>query len=217
MPLVGFLSTVEQSERSGTRCPFYLGKVPLRAELPELAEDLEQWTSLIDELASASFGPLHRDGMYTYFGCDRNVTPTHFDGFENLLICLCGTKRVWLYPPSDARYLYAAAGDKLDPSRSAAPPFQAFEDMSSELRATFPNVKHTSPLEVTLYPGDMLYLPACWWHCVEGSRERNMIVNWWFDVHSKKRAHEGAVGRGSEQAFERAPHASAMVDERMSQ
>ena len=131
--------------------------------------------------------------MYTYFGCDRNVTATHFDGYENLLVCLSGTKRLWLYPPSDARYLYAGAGAKGDASRAAAPPFQTFEQLPAELRASFGDVAHARPLEVLLGPGDCLYLPACWWHCVEGSRERNMILNWWFDVHDKKRNHEGKL------------------------
>ena len=54
-------------------------------------------------------------------------------------------------------------------------------------------MRHAQPLEVNLGPGDFLYLPACWWHCVEGSRERNMILNWWFDVHPAKRLHEGHV------------------------
>jgi hypothetical protein len=131
--------------------------------------------------------------VYTYFGCDRNVTATHFDGYENLLVCLSGTKRLWLYPPSDARYLYAGAGAKGDASRAAAPPFQTFEQLPAELRASFGDVAHARPLEVHLGPGDCLYLPACWWHCVEGSRERNMILNWWFDVHEKKRNHEGEL------------------------
>ena len=42
------------------------------------------------------------------------------------------------------------------------------------------------------FKGDFLYLPALWWHCVEGSRERNMILNWWFAIHPAKRSHEGA-------------------------
>ena len=110
-----------------------------------------------------------------------------------VLVCLCGTKRLWLYPPSDARHLYAAAGAKRDGSRAAAPPFQAYDEMPAALRASFPETKHAQPLEVHLGPGDFLYLPACWWHCVEGSRERNMILNWWFAVRPEKRAHGGPV------------------------
>lgn len=125
-------------------------------------------------------------GVYTYFGCDRNVTSTHYDRSENLLICIAGTKRLWLYPPSDASNLYPASAS--DASRSAAPPFQAFEQLTPKLKAAYPNLAHARPVEANLRPGDMLYLPACWWHCVEGSRERNMILNWWFALHPTKTA-----------------------------
>lgn len=177
LPLVAFLDAVEESERNGTRCPFYLGKVPLRAELPELHAELEAHLPEAVARLSSCFGPLIPQGIFTYFGCDRNVTSTHFDKSENLLLCVCGTKRLWLYPPSDAKYLYPVAGK--DGSRSAAPPFTSFEELPSRLRETFAKVAHASPREVNLQAGDILYLPACWWHCVEGSRERNMIVNWW--------------------------------------
>ena len=50
---------------------------------------------------------------------------------------------------------------------------------------------HATPIEINLRPGDLFYSPACWWHCVEGSRERNMILNWWFDLHPRKKAHDG--------------------------
>lgn len=122
------------------------------------------------------------------------VTPTHFDGFENLLVVVSGTKRLWLYPPSDARHLYCAGGTRKEPSRATAPPFQTHDEMQPEMQRTFPEVAHARPLEVRLDAGDFLYLPACWWHCVEGSRERNMIINWWFAVHPRKRGYEGDFG-----------------------
>ena len=40
---------------------------------------------------------------------------------------------------------------------------------------------------MVLQAGDVLYLPALWWHCVEGSRDRNMILSYWFDIHPHKR------------------------------
>ena len=168
-------------------------KVPLRSALPELADDLAAAASPVHALAAECFGPLHKEGVFTYFGCDRNVTPTHFDGFENLLVCLCGTKRLWLYPPSDARHLYCGGGPRREPSRAAAPPFQVYDELTEELRAALPEVAHARPLEVELRKGDFLYLPSCWWHCVEGSRERNMILNYWFGVRDSKRLHEGGV------------------------
>ena len=131
------------------------------------------------------FGPLIPAGIYTYFGCDRNVTPTHFDPYENLLLCVSGTKRLWLFPPADAPCLYPIPG-RADASRSAAPPFKRHAELPPATRDAYPRLAGARPLEVRLGAGDLLYLPACWWHCVEGSRERNMILNWWFRLHPDK-------------------------------
>ena len=49
----------------------------------------------------------------------------------------------------------------------------------SKLEAQFPGA--------CLEAGDVLYLPQCWWHCVEGSVERNMILNYWLRIHPSKR------------------------------
>merc|ERR1711908_39274 len=41
VPLCGILESIEASETNGSWMPFYMGKVPLRSELPELAEDID--------------------------------------------------------------------------------------------------------------------------------------------------------------------------------
>ena len=162
--------------------------MPLRAELPEIADEIQSAHASPVAPLSACFGPLVPQGVFTYFGCDRNVTSTHFDRSENLMLCVCGTKRLWLYPPSDAAALYPIPNR--DGSRAAAPPFQTYEQLSDQMRARFPLLAHARPVEVELSAGDVLYLPACWWHCVEGSQERNMIVNWWMDLHPTKRSRD---------------------------
>ena len=184
-PLSEFLELVEQAEERRERCPMYLGKVPLRTELPELDADIASaGTPPIDALLDCFGAPLPQ-GLYAYLGCAGNVTATHFDASENLMLCVYGTKRLWLYPPSDAGCLYPAA--KQDGSRACAPPFQTFSELPEWLRRTFPRYADARPIEVSLMPGDILYLPACWWHCVEGSHERNMIISYWMDLHPQKR------------------------------
>ena len=183
--LSAFLEAVEQAEAQQRRCPVYLGKVPLRTELPELnGVIMDAGTPPVDALKDCFGAPLPQ-GLFTYFGCAGNVTATHFDESENLMLCLYGTKRLWLYPPSDADSLYPAA--KQGGTRACAPPFQTYEELPEWLRATFPRFAGARPIEVNLVAGDILYLPACWWHCVEGSWERNMIINWWMDLHPQKR------------------------------
>jgi hypothetical protein len=192
LPLGEFLDAVDAAEGCGARCPYYLGKVALRHALPELADALEAASTAAcapPQLFASCFGPLVPEGVFTYFGCDRNVTATHLDNSENLLLCLRGTKRLWLYPPSDVRYLYPAA-ERARITRADAPPFRRLDELPPGLRSQFGKIAHASPVEVHLQAGDLLYLPACWWHCVEGSRERNMILNWWFGLHPMKAAQE---------------------------
>merc|ERR1719330_877710 len=172
--------------------PFYLGKVPLAQELPELAEEIAQAQTCPRREYGSCFGGLVPQGVFTYLGCGRNTTPVHFDAYENLMLCLCGSKRVWLYPPCDAPFLYPVGDGVMYPesdfSRSAAIPFRRFDDLPADLRARYPRLSRARPVEVSLRAGDVLYLPCCWWHCVEGSEGRNMILNWWFHVHPEKRA-----------------------------
>lgn len=184
LPLAAFLDGVVAHEEDGARVPFYLGKVPLAKELPELAQDIQAAPSCPEREYGTCFGPRVPEGVFTYFGCARNTTPVHFDAHENLMLCVCGTKRLWLYPPSDARYLYPTN----DWSRSAVLPFMGYDELTSDLQERYSLVQHASPVEVIVHPGDILYLPMCWWHCVEGSDDRNMILNWWFLVHPEKRA-----------------------------
>jgi len=185
LPLGALLGAIETHEREGMRMPFYLGKVPLRAELPELAKEIDDAPTCPQRLYGECFGELKPEGVYTYLGCGRNTTPVHFDAHENLCLCLCGSKRVWCYPPSDARYLYPVN----DFTRSAVVPFiRNLGELTEELQETYAHSALAHPVEVMLSAGDMLYLPSCWWHCFEGSQDRNMILNWWFDLHPEKRA-----------------------------
>jgi hypothetical protein len=125
-----------------------------------------------------------------YLRCEQQVTATHFDNSENVLVCFHGTKRLWLYPPSDTPHIYPAAG-RARTTRADAPPFRTLDELPDELRATFAHIARArGPLEVRLHAGDVLYLPACWWHCVEGSKERNMILTYWFGLHPRKAAQE---------------------------
>lgn len=187
LPFEAFLDRVEEHERDSCGVPFYLGKVPLNVELPELAQEIDRAETCPQRIYGSCFGKLNPDGVFTYMGCGRNTTSVHFDMRENLLLCVNGTKRLWLFPPRDACNLYPVFTHSMhDFSRSAAPPFTTFEELSPELQKTYPLLRGSQHVEVNLSAGDMLYLPSCWWHCVEGSQDRNMILNWWFDWHPEK-------------------------------
>ena len=48
--------------------------------------------------------------------------------------------------------------------------------------AQCPLYQHASPMIVHVRAGDILYLPAFWFHHVQQKGARVVAVNWWFDV-----------------------------------
>eukprot|EP00438_Fugacium_kawagutii_P033196 Skav219810 [mRNA] locus=scaffold147:267754:274989:- [translate_table: standard] len=108
--------------------PYYLGKVPLQAELPELAQEVtEAETSPQQDMGPGMslevFSAL-RPIQWTTLFCSQDLRSamksTTFPvsvglakgaALRNLMVCLCGQKRIWLYPPGDARYVYPISKD----------------------------------------------------------------------------------------------------------
>jgi peptidyl-lysine (3S)-dioxygenase / protease len=51
------------------------------------------------------------------------------------------------------------------------------------LPGALPDGSH--PLQIVLYPGDTLYLPAGWWHHVRQSTRCTIALNWWYDTEMR--------------------------------
>ncbi|XP_069554850.1 tRNA wybutosine-synthesizing protein 5 [Brachyistius frenatus] len=77
---------------------------------------------------------------------------THYDVMDNLLAQVTGMKRVVLYSPQDALHLYLS-GDKSEVLDIDAPDLKQFPEF---VKAT----RH----ECVLEPGDLLFIPALWFH-----------------------------------------------------
>jgi len=117
------------------------------------------------------------------FGC---VTPTHFDLCHGLLTQIAGRKRVLLVPPEHTRSMYRADPSGVNGNSSPvdlalfvtglAGPGRGFRDETSKEtnedaereRARFSKLRVAlgEIREVTLEPGDTLYIPPFWWHHV---------------------------------------------------
>jgi tRNA G37 N-methylase Trm5 len=87
----------------------------------------------------------------------------HYDVLDNVLVQLVGTKSVLLFPPAAAGGLYLNASSSALPTRAL---WHAEE--APALHAAFPRyaAARAAAHEVTLAPGDALFIPALWAHAV---------------------------------------------------
>lgn len=89
----------------------------------------------------------------------RLVGPLHYDHVDNLHGIVYGRKRITLFAPEDLRYLYPSSIFSFVPTMSRA-------NLSEADRDQFPRLRKAKPLVVELEPGQMLFIPAGWWHQV---------------------------------------------------
>ncbi|KAH6686681.1 phospholipase A2 [Plectosphaerella plurivora] len=148
------------------------------------------------------------DALNLWIGNARAVTALHKDNYENIYVQLRGRKRFLLLPPLcqpcvAERLIRAAtyhrrgpdqpttdtsnAGLRLEPDEGADDvPFATWDPDEPETNAT-PYSHLADPMEVILEPGDMLYLPAMWYHkvsqfCNPEDEGFVLAVNYWYDM-----------------------------------
>lgn len=93
-----------------------------------------------------------------WLGPAGTVTPLHADYDDNLFVQIWGRKRILLAPPHHDAFLYPREANALlygSPFDPEAPDFDAY-----------PLARQAALLELIVEPGDMLYVPAGWYHQV---------------------------------------------------
>jgi hypothetical protein len=93
---------------------------------------------------------------FLWVGPKGIITPLHHDRTHNLFIQIYGRKRFRLIPAMQAPYMYNHRAvfsrvDLLDPKPEA-----------------FPLFAQSTIIDITVKAGDLLYIPAGWWHHVMG-------------------------------------------------
>jgi len=101
-------------------------------------------------------GALGRPSLW--LGPAGTVTPLHRDLVDNALAQVWGRKRVILYPPEDSRCFETwRSSEVLDGTRF---------DPEQPDHAAHPLAREGHPVELTLEAGEVLFLPAGWFHHV---------------------------------------------------
>ncbi|XP_044248444.1 bifunctional peptidase and (3S)-lysyl hydroxylase JMJD7 isoform X3 [Ursus americanus] len=117
----------------------------------------------------------------------------HKDHYENLYCVVSGEKRFLLHPPSDRPFipyeLYTPATYQLtedgsfemvDEEAMEKVPWIPLDPLAPDL-ARYPSYSQARALCCTVQAGEMLYLPALWFHHVQQSHGC-IAVNYWYDM-----------------------------------
>lgn len=147
------------------------------------------------------------DAINFWLGNSHSVTALHKDNYENIYVQILGQKHFVLLPPVEApcvseksvlaaTYALRVGGEgegkdlKKDDLQARVDdpeeyvPFATWDPDAPAQNAT-PYSQFSQPLRVTLDEGDMLYLPALWYHKVSQSCNKEGIccaVNYWYDL-----------------------------------
>ncbi|KAH9400689.1 tRNAPhe (7-(3-amino-3-carboxypropyl)wyosine37-C2)-hydroxylase [Tyrophagus putrescentiae] len=98
------------------------------------------------------------------------VVWTHYDMVDNILLQVKGEKRVTLFPPSDAPFLYIR-GDKSE-----------IADLDQEnIEAEYPLFSQATRLDCHLGEGDAIFIPALWFHTTKALQFSIGVNFFWKD------------------------------------
>ncbi|MFT5590871.1 MAG: hypothetical protein ACI9ZF_003066 [Bradyrhizobium sp.] len=123
--------------------PPYLGNLELRA-----LNRLCNWPSYFEKMGPPRF----------WLGPAGTVTPLHCDYDDNIFAQLWGSKRIILSPPHHDAFLYPREANAILSGSAFNPEAPDFEQ--------FPLARQATLIECIVEPGELLYVPAGWYHHV---------------------------------------------------
>ncbi|XP_021053648.1 tRNA wybutosine-synthesizing protein 5 isoform X1 [Mus pahari] len=127
----------------------------IRQQFPSLGEDITFPMFFREEQFFSSVFRISSPGLQLW---------THYDVMDNFLIQVTGKKRITLFNPRDAQYLYLS-GSKSEVLNIDSPDLDKYP--------LFPKARR---YECSLEAGDVLFIPALWFHNVV-SEEFGVGVN----------------------------------------
>lgn len=135
--------------------PPYLGNLELR-ELNRLCH----WPTYFDKMGPPRF----------WIGPAGTITPLHADYDDNIFAQIWGSKRIMLAPPHHEPYLYVKPANEIligSPVDAEAPDYQRY-----------PLARQASLIECIVEAGQLLYIPAGWYHQVH-ALDFSLSANRW--------------------------------------
>ncbi|CEH18739.1 Uncharacterized conserved protein, contains JmjC domain [Ceraceosorus bombacis] len=154
--------------------------------LADLGQELDADCPSLPHVKQGAKGGGEDWGRNIWVGGAGTFTPIHRDPYHNLFVQVVGHKRIHFFPPEAADLLHLnRTGTQTNTSRVASEaallngiPKDCTETDSLSLAQAIH--KHAlKAAHVVLEPGDALYIPQGWFHCV-ASLSTSASVNSWF-------------------------------------
>jgi hypothetical protein len=166
---VPFERACDLIENAGPEGPkYYVPHLSICEKVPGLQNDLGFPFSL------------NPSRSYLWFGSAGTVTRLHCDIENNLFGQIFGRKKVTLFSPEESSFVYQF------PVTSPTAHF-SFIDVEKPDLARYPLYSKAQSKTVTVLPGQLLFIPAGWWHHVR-SLEVSISVTEWLKPTLLKRA-----------------------------
>jgi [protein]-arginine 3-hydroxylase / protease len=155
----------------------YLAQYPILKTAPRLLEDIrppEEYMRAPAFLPKKLAARLRLDPAL-WIGPAGAVTTLHFDSTHNLFVQISGAKKVILVPPGQSSCVYYPCRE-FGLNLHFSPVDAEHPDPNRH-----PRFARATPLEVIVRPGEMLFIPATWWHYLR-ALEPSISINFWWNT-----------------------------------
>ena len=147
----------------------------------------EQFPELLSDIKTPPWIRNQQTKINLWFGGANNVTPLHHDQPNNFYAQLYGRKRFTIFDPMETDFLYPYPVETEVGHIS-------YVDVEQPDLIKYPNFRRARSYEFTIEMGELLYLPAFWWHQVR-SLETAISVNFWWPADFQQKLAPNALRR----------------------
>ena len=168
--------------RPATGLPQLKGLYIAQAQISDLPKQLQDDLPTPRIVANAGKGDIYDANLW--MGIPPTYTPLHKDPNPNLFVQLASSKRIRLFRPNTGAAMFHEIQQQIGQTSSST--FRGDEMMEGPERdasdeSVWGNSVTKEGFEVTVYPGDALFIPKGWWHSIKSvDTEVTASVNWWF-------------------------------------
>lgn len=156
----------------------YLAQHTLLSQVPALRDDIAIPDYCYTTPPATGAPALEEPLIHAWLGPRGTVSPLHTDPYANMLAQVVGSKYVRVYAPGERvfpRGVEAGGVDMGNTSRGEVEVEGGGLEEEEERRVW----GETSYLEAVLEPGEVLFIPAGWWHYVRSLEESFSVSFWW--------------------------------------